>query len=141
MFKGSLNPACPLLLKTLQPPPGSAQKPVTENRQEPATERRKAIFCRSCGHPVTYPDQQISIDGAFQHTLFNPQGTVFEVGCFRTASGCIAIGKPTDEFTWFSGFRWCICLCGKCHAHLGWQYRSGQGSFFFGLILDKLHMA
>lgn len=138
MFNTSFYPACPLLLKTLQPP-GGAQKPVVDDRHEPTAEQREAIFCRSCGHPVTYPDQQIPVDDAFRHTFFNPEGIVFEIGCFRTAGGCIAIGRETDEFTWFPGFSWRICLCGRCHVHLGWQYRSRQKKFFFGLILDRLH--
>lgn len=140
MFNASFYPACPFLLKTLQPPV-STQKPVAASSHEPTAEQREVISCRSCGHLVTYPDQQIPVDGAFRHTFSNPEGIVFKIGCFRTADGCIAIGRETNEFTWFPGFSWRICLCGRCHVHLGWQYRSGQESFFLGLIIDRLHMA
>lgn len=77
MFIGYFHPACPLSLKTLRTPPTSAEKPVVENRREPSTEQRKAIFCRTCGHPVTYPDQQIAVQGSFRHTFFNPEGNRF----------------------------------------------------------------
>ena len=128
----------PLTLKILLPPPGEKHSPAADDRQQPAEEVREAIFCRNCSHLVTFPDQRIAVDGSFEHTFFNPEGIVFEIGCFQTAGGCIAVGRETGDFTWFSGFDWRICLCAACHVHLGWKYRSAGGDRFFGLILDRL---
>ncbi len=130
--------APPLGLKILLPPPGGGNKSAPDNRDQASEQRREALFCRQCTRLITYPDQRLMVDGAFRHTFFNPQGIVFEIGCFQTAAGCIAIGEETSEFTWFKGFSWRICLCSGCHVHLGWRYRSPQGSRFFGLILDRL---
>ncbi len=128
----------PLHLKILLPPPGGKHRPAADSRGQASEQQREAIFCRHCTRLITFPDQRIVVDGAFKHTFFNPEGIVFEIGCFQTAAGCIAVGEATAEFTWFKGFSWRICLCAGCHVHLGWQYRSAGGSRFFGLILDRL---
>jgi hypothetical protein len=72
------------------------------------------------------------------HTFANPHGLVFEIGCFREAAGCSLLGAPTDEFTWFHGFRWRVACCMRCLCHLGWCFTSGAGGRFFGLIVDRL---
>lgn len=128
----------PLALKILLPPPGREHRPAADDRRQAAEEAREAIFCRHCSHLITFHDQRLVVDGAFEHTFFNPEGIVFEIGCFQTAGGCIAVGRETGDFTWFAGFNWRICLCAGCHVHLGWKYRSAGGNRFFGLILDRL---
>ena len=97
----------------------------------------KAVICRKCGFHVTGIDQKTEVMGSFNHTFANPDGIVFEVGCFKDAWGTAVIGDPTDEFTWFPGYFWRIALCRRCLVHLGWEY---EGTFdrFFGLILDRL---
>ncbi len=130
--------APPLALKILLPPPGNGDKCAPNGRDQTAEKHREALFCRHCTRLITFPDQRLAVDGAFRHTFFNPQGIVFEIGCFQTAAGCVAIGRETSEFTWFKGFSWRICLCSGCQVHLGWRYRSPEGSRFFGLILDRL---
>lgn len=77
------------------------------------------------------------IDGAHQHTFFNPAGIVFEIGCFTQANGCMAAGPPSTEFSWFKGFAWRYVLCSGCFTHLGWLFESSQSSFH-GLILKRL---
>lgn len=97
-----------------------------------------AILCKFCRNIITSKDKKIDIAGSHQHTLFNPEGIVFEVVCFKDATGCRVTGGPTLNFSWFEGFTWQFSLCSKCSAHLGWFYLSQQGQNFFGLIQNKL---
>lgn len=96
------------------------------------------ILCKSCGAIITFHEEKKVVNGTHNHTFFNPAGIVFELGCFANAQGCRVTGQPTDEFTWFHGFVWLFALCSQCKAHLGWQFR-GADSSFFGLILKELH--
>lgn len=116
------------LLKSLMP----------EERSE-ETEGENRIHCRQCLHVITRPDESITVNGAHHHTFANPHGIVFEIGCFRNAEGCGYAGRPTIEFTWFSGYSWQIAICSKCLLHLGWFFTSDNtDSSFTGLILDRL---
>jgi len=80
----------------------------------------------------------VEVDGGHRHTLFNPAGIIFEIGCFSEAAGCSAEGIPTGDFSWFGGYLWCYALCMNCTEHLGWMFRNDRGDSFFGLILEKL---
>jgi hypothetical protein len=97
----------------------------------------KYLVCAYCAHIITSPDDAIAVDGSATHSLTNPAGITFNIGCFREAPGCSTAGEPTSEFTWFPGFMWSYALCSRCRAHMGWRYQSGMTSFF-GLILDNL---
>jgi hypothetical protein len=96
------------------------------------------ILCRECLHPITRPAERISVQGQHHHTFANPHGIVFEIGCFKSASGCGYIGPATDDFTWFAGHRWRVCICTACLSHLGWLFSGPSGHAFHGLILDRL---
>jgi hypothetical protein len=112
-------------------------RPATNQQQEPAVKPAEAIFCRACGGVVTGRDQRTQKNGSHGHTFFNPSGIVFELGCFLLAPGCMAIGAPSTEFTWFPGHIWRIVLCRHCRIHLGWLFTM-EGNAFYGLILSKL---
>jgi hypothetical protein len=104
-----------------------------------AADPEAVILCRRCGHLITRPSDRIIKDGSYRHTFANPSGIVFEIGCFSHAEGCGPSGEPTDEFTWFRGYRWRLALCRACFVHLGWQFNSlGGSSGFWGLILNRL---
>ncbi len=77
------------------------------------------------------------MEGKHRHTFFNPAGVLFEIGCFSDAAGGEVWGVPTTEFAWFPGFAWRFCNCAGCHTHVGWQFLSGEASFF-GLVLNRL---
>jgi hypothetical protein len=80
----------------------------------------------------------IEVEGSHQHTFANPEGILFQIGCFRSAAGCGHIRPATYEWSWFKGFRWSVALCTKCLTHLGWLYTSTAGESFYGLILSRL---
>jgi hypothetical protein len=106
-----------------------------------ATPRRvPRLLCVRCRHPITDNDQRIDANGSHAHTCTNPNGITFNIGCFRDAPGCAAIGAATTEYTWFRGYAWRIADCAKCGAHLGWQFTSPADGFF-GLIVDRLMAA
>ncbi|MBN2466694.1 MAG: hypothetical protein JXD19_00970 [Deltaproteobacteria bacterium] len=115
---------------TSQPLAGEAddKKPQPEND----------LLCRECLHVITSLAESIAVGGSHRHTFANPQGILFEIGCFRSAPGCGYIGPATDEWSWFSGFQWKIAVCAACSTHLGWLYLSGGGDTFHGLILNRL---
>ncbi len=104
---------------------------------EAGQHKEKALFCRPCGYGITGKDQSIEVNGVHEHTLFNPAGVVFHLGCFRNAPGCVQAGPATSEFTWFKGYVWRFSLCRNCGVHLGWQYQQDEARFF-GLILALL---
>jgi hypothetical protein len=110
----------------------------TAPSEEKAPQEEAYILCRDCLHPITRPADRITVQGQHRHTFANPHGIVFEIGCFRSAPGCGAIGPASDEFTWFAGHHWRVCVCAACLVHLGWRFTSTGGSIFFGLILDRL---
>jgi hypothetical protein len=117
--------------------PGKKSAPVVRDEDEVADSSGGSIRCRNCGLTITSRDQEIAVNGSHTHTFFNPAGIVFELGCFRSAPGCLAAGQASSEFTWFSGYVWRFGLCQNCLDHLGWYYE-GQGSSFYGLITNKL---
>lgn len=96
------------------------------------------LCCGYCRRQVTREDLRIPVQGSHQHVYSNPHGIVFEIGCFASASGCQAVGVPTEEWTWFRGFAWQIAICKGCGEHLGWRYSNTGSDTFFGLILGRL---
>ena len=124
-----------LYLDSAQPPINSVLDPQGEDRG--ASGERINIYCSFCDHGITGLNHACAVNGQHTHTFFNPAGVVFEICCFRQAPGCVVRGHSTDEFTWFAGYRWSYALCGRCRAHLGWQYTSAEDSFF-GLIAPNL---
>ena len=110
----------------------------TDTSEEKITEEEKYIRCRECGNPVTHPSERISIDGSHAHAFANPNGILYEIGCFRSVIGCGFMGPATDEFSWFKGYSWKVAYCGKCLNHLGWLFISPVNDPFSGLILDRL---
>ena len=98
----------------------------------------KYILCRQCRRIITTPTERIEMLGAHQHAFANPHGIVYQIGCFRSATGCGYTGQPTNEFSWFKGFSWRLAVCGSCLFHLGWLFISPGSESFNGLILDHL---
>ena len=130
-------------VRCLRQPPGRQQDPPapaagTEAVGERAAQEEVYILCRACLHPVTRPADRIRVQGSHMHAFANPHGIVFEIGCFQSAPGCGVIGPASDEFTWFAGHRWRVCVCAACLAHLGWAFLPAAAGVFYGLILDRL---
>ncbi len=115
----------------------SSMLPVAKEESKNRPKEHKQVFCGYCHHAVSDPEQQTQRSGAHTHLFANPNGMVFEIGCYKRAQGCYAAMDPTSEFTWFSGYQWQLSICRSCHRHLGWFFSSKEDSFF-GLILDHL---
>ncbi len=106
---------------------------------EVVDEEADEIYCAVCGHFVTRTDWWRAVDGAHEHTLFNPAGIVFRVLCFREAPGTEApAGDATVNFSWFDGYVWRVAFSGGCATHLGWRFEGTD--VFFGLVKPKLTM-
>lgn len=114
------------------------KKKWTETDDQTEDKEEHYILCGQCENKITLPNQKVEIAGEFEHTFLNPGGHLFRIGCFQSADGCLSIGVPTTEWTWFEGFDWQVSICNQCNAHLGWLFRSTEDQNFFGLILDKL---
>src|SRR4030043_289297 len=95
--------------------------------------RESHLLCQQCHQIITSISEMIEVSGCHQHTFANPEGLLFEIGCFRKAIGCWYIGPATEEFTWFKGFQWKVAVCSRCLIHLGWLYYGNES--FHGLIL------
>lgn len=102
---------------------------------DPLDEER--LVCRSCGFFVAFHRDRIAVRGGHVHHVFNPAGLLFVVGCFANVSGCRFEGEPTTECTWFPGYAWRVAVCGRCSAHLGWEFQ-GRMDGFVGLIMTNL---
>ena len=105
-------------------------------KKEP--QKEESILCRQCLQVITNSAEIIEVQGAHHHTFVNPQGILFQIGCFRSAKGCAYMGPATYEWSWFRGFKWRVAVCSKCLTHLGWLYSSASNESFYGLILDRL---
>jgi len=116
---------------------GGSSRPVIADREKDETRDERQIMCAHCRHLITTKQCRLEVDGAHEHTFFNPAGIVYEIGCYSKAIGCMPSGPPTAEFSWFRGYEWRFSLCSSCFTHLGWHYESA-GSSFFGLIFSKL---
>ena len=129
----------PLFMLRPEPKPEKADKgTTTAPEDETSAKTLDAIVCRRCGHEITAQNERVIRDGAHAHTFANPEGIVFDIGCFREAWGCGVVGPSSSEFTWFPGTEWQIAVCTHCLAHLGWRFLSADSSDFHGLILDRL---
>jgi hypothetical protein len=113
---------------------------VPDVSRQVAPARGSFLACASCWQRITTASAAVSVAGAHVHTLTNPYGVRFRVGCFASVVGCSLIGEPSTYWTWFPGYAWQIENCGDCRVHLGWAYRSASHSFH-GLILERLREA
>ncbi len=113
-------------------------KSITNPNDERSTTAEKAILCRRCMHTITSSTERKEVNGSHLHTFANPDGIVFEIGCYGNAWGCRFVGPASTEFTWFKGCLWRIAVCSHCLAHLGWHFSSSGDYFFHGLITDRL---
>jgi hypothetical protein len=121
--------------------------PDAKVEREAETRDADEIYCAACGHVITNTkwktargnDHGDGVDGGHEHVFFNPAGVVFRVICFAEAPGVGGHGTPSDEFTWFKGYRWQVAHCLGCNEHLGWRF-GNAGDVFFGLIKPKLTM-
>ncbi|NQU63309.1 MAG: hypothetical protein HQ517_03350 [SAR324 cluster bacterium] len=139
-FEKSLDPFKPELIKhhLYVADSGEKHKQKTQKGAQQQSEWEKYIICVQCENRISQSIYKISHQGTFEHTFLNPAGHVFHIGCFKRADGCLVLGKPSLEWTWFQGWQWRVALCGRCLKHLGWYYQTEQDSSFFGLILDAL---
>jgi hypothetical protein len=124
--------------KKHRPGAGPDDEPDPRPDDDAEAHEERAILCRGCGAPITSREAALEVDGAHEHTFFNPAGIVYRIGCFARAGGCVDTGAWTDEFAWFPGHQWRFSLCAGCGAHLGWQFGSAAGAEFWGLILERL---
>ncbi len=111
---------------------------LTDSKQKEDVQIGKLILCRECLQVITDPRQKIMVRGGHMHTFANPNGIVFEIGCYRSAVGCGYVGQPTLEFSWFKGFMWRISVCSACLSHLGWLFIGADQNSFLGLIQNRL---
>jgi hypothetical protein len=117
---------------------GVSSKTITSSQKQESTDQDKLLLCRQCLQVITHQSLRVVINGAHEHTFANPNGFVFEIGCFQSAIGCGYVGQPTDEFSWFAGFMWQVAVCGSCLTHVGWLFTASSIKCFIGLILDRL---
>ncbi len=109
----------------------------TEFEEELLYKEEGVFLCKNCNNRITTVESIIAVNGHHRHVFTNPEGLTFEIGCFRTAEGCIVHGIPTMEHTWFKGFQWNYAHCSECLLQLGWFYQRAEEGFF-GLILERL---
>ncbi|MAF50281.1 MAG: hypothetical protein CMM10_18660 [Rhodospirillaceae bacterium] len=110
--------------------------PDRESKNQTSAEEIDELYCSACGHLVTRARWRLSRKGDHQHTVFNPAGRLFRIVCFSDAPGAAPEGTPSDEFTWFPGYKWLIAICRNCGRHMGWQFVGGD--IFFALIKSHL---
>lgn len=128
----------PHLLRPNPRPDKTGAIPDDMSQDDTSEATEEAIVCRQCLHVITSAAQRKVVNGAHAHTFANPEGIVFEIGCFHDAWGCGYVGPASPEFTWFAGYLWRIAICANCHAHLGWRFSAPDGLAFHGLITSQI---
>jgi hypothetical protein len=98
---------------------------------------KRVLVCSQCHARITRSDYGLEVNGSQKHVFFNPQGIIFEIGCFSLARNASRIGPKVNDFSWFTGFAWQAIVCATRQVHLGWRYTRASGEFF-GLILSAL---
>ena len=111
-------------------------KPEDEASGETAVATDDALYCSDCFHLITRTRWQISAKGDHAHTVFNPAGRLFQIGCYSDAPGATPGGDASEKFTWFPDYVWRIALCRNCGRHMGWQFLGDDE--FYGLITAHL---
>lgn len=131
--------AIPAYFRELPNNPGPQETPGEGGRPAAAMGGESSrLVCAVCRLMITAPSWRVAVAGSHRHVFANPQGHVFEIGCFAAAPGCAAVGSPTSDFSWFPGTLWHVAVCVACGLHLGWRYSQSDGGTFYGLILDRL---
>jgi len=115
--------------------PNKTQQPHTNIVTHPEDE--KFLYCVACHHPITRPTDRIVMNEHHEHVFANPHGYIYQIGCFAQATGCVVVGQPSSQFSWFPGYSWQVALCKQCWTMLGWAFRTNE-SLFWGLIVNKL---
>ncbi len=116
-------------------PPGASPSDLRESGPEYGGGR---LVCAACGHFITRREFAVRANGARLHTFCNPHGLVFEIALFSQAPGCLVLGPPCLEFTWFPGYAWSVACCGGCAGQLGWRYDSVSDEGFFGIVAERI---
>ena len=129
-IKKLLLPVC-LFDKTNEWTPQRSRKNLKQGKTA------SAIRCAFCNYVVTSQDKAITMNGQHRHIFTNPMGTTYEIALYHEAD-CVEHGIATQEYTWFSGCRWQVALCGQCKSQLGWHYVQENNSGFYGLICKHL---
>ena len=104
---------------------------------EEKKEEKGYLYCATCSHVIGRVDDRIEVNGSFQHTLTNPAGITFNLGCFRDALGSALSGERQAADSWFPGFLWRYAACAECSEHLGWYFDNAD-NYFYGLILNRI---
>ena len=136
----SATPDCAYFFRIPADRPGAEGDTTTfeKEAEDPSPEEEEYILCRQCHQAISRPADRIMMQGSHRHTFANPHGIVFEIGCFRSVTGCGYAGAASDDFSWFAGYSWRVCLCALCLTHLGWMFSRMGSDVFHGLILDRL---
>ncbi|BBO85063.1 hypothetical protein DSCO28_56290 [Desulfosarcina ovata subsp. sediminis] len=99
----------------------------------------KDLVCAACGHPITKVAEKIDIRGRHGYRFTN-LGYPIQLGCYRTAPGCIGTGRVSNGYSWFRGYNWEIQLCNHCYTQVGWKYMTA-GESFYALVFKMLREA
>ena len=113
--------------------PGAHDHDQEESRSD------RDLVCAQCGALICRHRDRLTIEGRHCWDKVNPAGIHFRILCFAAAPGCIPVGEPVTEFSWFRGYAWSVAICAACSIHLGWLFSSETATEgFFGLIEDAL---
>lgn len=99
---------------------------------------RGDIQCAACNYPISSCEERIDVGGRHDHHCVNPLGYRFHIGCFGEALGCAISGSPAAADSWFPSFSWQYASCSRCTKHLGWYFQDSGGTYFYGLILNRI---
>jgi hypothetical protein len=91
---------------------------------------------------ITYSDRLVAVSGEKRHLFTNPAGVSCEFFTFASCPGAVAVGDPTEEYSWFPEYGWSFALCESCGNHLGWHYKAASGLHefpeFWGILVNRV---
>ena len=91
--------------------------------------------CAACRAQITDETCLIPIEGQHEHHKVNPQGHAFQFRSFKYAEGCVPIGEPTAEHSWYSGYLW------QFDVTRSWDGTSPVWSLFLGSSISIWYVA
>ena len=60
---------------------------IKEEDSEDPADKKRHLLCAECSQGITDDSERVEVNGSHEHTFVNPNGIVFQIGCFAGVFG------------------------------------------------------
>lgn len=101
------------------------------------------LNCSNCSRLVAHRKDVFSMSACGPMAAYvNPGGIVHETLTLHKAHSLFLAGVPSEQDSWFPGYKWTICHCRGCSRHMGWKFTATTPDLkpqaFWGLTRSAL---